>query len=268
MNTEIIERNRPFMRAVVALVVLAALFLFVKTITEIKQYGLLGTGTIAQNTITVSGTGEASVVPDIATVNFSVIEEGATVKAAQDKATTRTNAAIKFLKDSGIAEKDIQTSNYNIYPRYDYSKQICTVQSCPPSQGKLVGYDVNQSITIKIRAIDKSGEILSGIGSLGVQNVSGISFSVDDEDKTMREARQEAIADAKEKANALAKDLGVKVVRIVAFEEGGSYPPIYYKNQAYDTATEGRGAAPSISPQIPVGENTVVSNVTITYEIR
>jgi uncharacterized protein len=270
MNSSLFDRTSPFGKLMLVLLVLASAFLAMRTIVEAKQYGIMSRGEPRDNVISVTGTGKVSATPDVAVLTFSVLEEGADVKTAQTKATNRANAAIKYLRDNGVEEKDIQTSGYNINPKYEYRQPICRPDYCPPAgQATIVGYQVSQTVTVKIRKIDTAGTILSGIGGLGVQNVSGLSFTLDDEEGSKQEAREKAIADAREKAKVLAKGLDVRLGRIVSFNESGSYPPVLYgKGAAFDTAAEGRGAAVAPAPDLPPGQNEIVSTVTIVYEIR
>ena len=126
----------------------------------------------------------------------------------------------------------------------------------------LKGYQVSQSVTVKVRDIGRAGELLSGVGKNGATNVGGLMFSIDDEDAVRGEARTKAIADAKAKAKELGKELGVSLVRIVSFSENGNYSgPIMYATSMGKGGGEG-------SPEIPAGQNDIVSNVTVTYEIR
>ena len=247
------------------LIVLAA-YLFVQLISGIRAYSYIGGGVPATNTISVSGTGDVYVTPDIATFSFSVVEEDKTVAAAQSTASTKMNAILALIKDAGIADKDVQTTGYNIYPQYDYVQEACTALRCPPGKQVLRGYQVSQTVTIKVRDIGKAGDLLSKIGSAGASNVSGLTFTVDDENVPKEAARKKAIEDAQKKAEMLSKDLGVHLVRVVSFNENGNAIPYYAKT--LDMAV-GAGSAESASaPQIPVGENHIVSNVSITYEIR
>lgn len=219
------------------------------------------------NTITVTGKGEALAKPDIATVSFSVFQESKAIADAQKIVTDKTNKAVDFLKNNGIAEKDIKTTGYNIYPQYDYLQAAaCTSGFCPSGKQVLRGYQVTQSIDVKIRDISKAGTILSGLTDAGVNTVSGLTFSIDNQDAINAAARKDAIDDAQSKAKQLAKDLGVRLVRIVSFNENnGGYPVPMYAN----AKVLGMGAMDSASaPVVPTGENTITSNVTITYEIR
>lgn len=267
MNNELMEQKKKFIITGVAVGVVLFAFLFVKTLEEIKGYGLIGKDVPPQSIITVSGKGEKMVTPDIAEFSFSVIREAKTVDNAQKEATQKMNEAIIIVRGAGVEEKDIKTTGYNIYPRYEYRKSatVCSERGCPPGNQILVGYEVSQSVSIKVRKISDAGSILSKIGEIGVSNVSGLTFSIDKEDEVKDEARSIAINDAQAQAKVLAKQLGVKLVRIVNFSESGNYPIYYAKTMALGV---GGGDERAPSPELPPGENTVTSNVTIVYEIR
>lgn len=254
-------------RFVPALTVVLSLFLIIQTVNAIKTNGVIGESGTPSNVITVSGQGEAFAVPDIATFSFGANATGKDVAEAQQKVNVIVKNAIEVVKGLGVDEKDIQTSDYSAYPKYEYVNGVCSSNGiCRPSTQNLIGYEVNETITVKVRKVDDAGKILGAVGGAGVTNVSGLSFTVDDQTGIEREARAEAIADAKEKAEALAKDLGVKIVRIVSFSENnGGYPiPMYAKTEM------GMGGADAVSnvPTITPGQNKISSNVTITYQIR
>ena len=249
------------------LLIIGIVFLGVLTLGQLQGLRYIGAGISPSNTISVSGYGEAFGAADIATFSFSVVSEKSTVAAAQTDATDKINAITKYLKDAGIAEKDIQTTDYSVNPQYDYVSQACTSGYCPGGRQVLRGYQVRQSTTVKVRDTAKAGDLLTGAGGKGATEVSGLNFTFDDPNKLQDEARGKAIADAKAKADALAKQLGVTLVRVVSFNEnGGGYPtPMYY---AKDTAVGMGGAEPARAPEISVGQNKVQSNVSVTYEIK
>lgn len=258
-------KNDRIKGSILLVLLLLSVFLLTKTFTEIKSYRFIGGGVPISNTITVSGEGEVFAVADIASFNFSVVEEAKTVVQAQETATKKINIALALLDKAGVEDKDIKTTAYNIYPKYEYKRSICTEFNCPPSKRELIGYEVNQSISVKIRDIEKAGEVLAEIGSIGISNVSGLNFTIDDEDELLREARKQAIDDAQDKAKELAKDLNVKLVRVVNFNESGGQP-VYARFATLESkAFDGVGGA---VPEIPVGENKITSRVNITYEIR
>lgn len=258
--------NIKIQKAVFAVLALLAVFLLGKVFAEFGGLRYIGTNPQAQSVISVSGKGEMIAVPDIATFSFSVEKESLMVSDAQSEVAKRTNDIISFLKKNDVDEKDIKTSGYNIYPRYEYFKSARGEEYPSSSEGRreLVAYAVMQSITVKVRTLADAGKLLSGIGELGATNVSGLSFDFDKRDELVREARNKAIANARSEAGLLAKALGVRLVRIISYNEGGGYP-IYYAKAAEMSASGGniQGEA-----QIPVGEDKLVSQVSITYEIK
>lgn len=243
-----------------------AVFLAARTVNEFKRYHTIGTDAPVNNTISVSGEGEAFAVPDVATFTFSVTEEALVVAEAQQLTSRKVDSALEFLREQEIAEKDIKTVSYAINPRYEFERIVCITYPCPEGRRTLVGYEVSQTIEVKVRALAGAGALLGGLGEIGVTNVSGLAFSVDEMDAVEHEAREEAIEQAKEKAEQLADDLDVRLVRIVSFNESGGGPEYF---GAYATETFGKGGVEAaLIPEIPAGENRIVSNVTITYEIR
>lgn len=246
--------------------IVLAFFLTTLSLKAIKEYGYVGADIPPVNTVSFSGTGEVVVIPDIATFTFSVTEEAKEVKDAQAKVTQKIDTALERLKGLSIADKNIKTVSYNVYPKYEYEAAVCSQWSCPPGKSTLVGYTVTQTIQVKIENVDEAGTILGAMGEIGISEISGLTFTVEDEEKYTREARQKAIADAKEKAKILSKDLGVRLLRVVSFSEAGNYPPIYYK-EALGMGGDIRADASMPVPSVPTGENKVVSNVTITYEL-
>jgi uncharacterized protein YggE len=122
--------------------------------------------------------------------------------------------------------------------------------------------------SVKVRDTAKAGELLSGVGSQGATEVSGLNFTFDDPDAVDAEARAEAIADAKTKAEELADQLGVRIVRVVSFNENKSYPGVPSPLYRQEAAMGGADMAVSNAPEISVGQNKVTTNVSVTYEIR
>lgn len=249
----------------VAVLSILALFLLVLTINA--GFNLTRFGAPYANTITVEATGDATAVPDVAIISFSVVENADTVEDAQTAATEKMNSALAYLKGQSIEEKDIKTTGYNVYPKYEYP-QPCYGTVCPmmEREPRIIGYEVSQSVEVKVRDTAKTGTVLQGIGSLEVQNISGPNFSVDDADSVKEEARMEAIKNAREKARALARELGVNLGKVVSFSENtGYYPyPMYDKAMGMGGAEM---AASAPAPELPVGENETTISVMITYEI-
>ena len=254
-------------KVIVAVGVILAIFLAVLTVKQIKAIGYVGKDTPVMNAISVNGKGEVVTIPDVATFSFTVTENAKTVAEAQGKATDMTNSALKAVRDAGVADKDIKTIGYNINPRYDYQSMVCTPSYCPPSRSVLSGYDVSQTVEVKIRDLAKAGAIFGSIGNLGVQNVQGLDFSVDDMEALRAQARTMAIADAQVKAKEPSKQLGVRLVRITSFYDQ-SNEPMYY-GRGGDMVMKAESAVGNATPpEVPSGEQKIMANVMITYEIR
>ncbi|HEX2792178.1 MAG TPA: SIMPL domain-containing protein [Candidatus Paceibacterota bacterium] len=257
-----LQGNRAIRLALLAVFVLLALFLLVMAWKTAFGY----TAGEPYNTITVEGTGEAVAVPDIAQITFTVTESSANVAEAQEAATAKTDEALEYLTSQGIEANDVKTQYYNVSPRYTYDSVACGYgMPCPPQAPRITGYDVSQSIQVKVRDIAKAGDILGGLGSIGVQNISGPNFIVDDEDAVRAEAREAAIDEAREKARALSSQLGVRLGKVMSFYENTGAYPMY---SGYEARGGAMDAMPQSAPTLPVGENETSVSVSITYEIK
>lgn len=238
--------------------ILSVFFIF-KIRNVAREYGYIGRAPLSQYTITISGEGKATATPDVATASLGVQTDGKLVKDAQTENNNKMNAITKAIKDLGVEAKDIKTENYSVYPKYDYNRET--------GASNIVGYTVSQSVSVKIRDLDKVGAILAKAGELGANTVGGVQFTVDDPEKIKSEARQKAIDNAKAKADVLFKNLGVQVGRIVSFDEygaGGIMP--MYAEKAYGMG--GGSDAPIPAPNIQPGSLDIVSNVNLTFEIK
>ena len=241
-------------------VILAIILVFV--IVKICDHGDGYNKDIQKNTIVVSGKGELMVKPDIATISFGVKEESLDVSKASDAVNAKITKIMDTLKADGVAEADIKASDYSIYPRYDYLNS-----QTYPYNGKqvLAGYDVSESISLKIRDLTKAGKIVTDLGTLNVTDMSGLNFTNDKYDDLVLQARDQAIVQAREEAKKLAKALGVKLGKIVGYSEGSA--PIYYDRNVMMSAAP-MAAGKSVEAVLPTGENKITSNVSITYEIK
>lgn len=221
---------------------------------NLQKYNFIGRSDRAERTITIQGIGKVTAKPDIAVTSMGMISSAKTVSEAQQKNTTIMNKLIEKLKALGIDAKDIQTTNYNIYPQYDYLQDKGQV---------LRGYEVNQSVTIKIRDLTKANQVLALAGEVGTNNVSGLQFTIDDDEVYKVEARKLALDKIAEKAKTLTRLLGVKVVGVVSYNEyegGGGLM------KSYDGLGIGGGGVPA--PSIESGSADVVINASVTLEIR
>ena len=253
---------------VIVLSVFGSLFLIAKTADEVKKFSQ--NDNPYYNSISIDGTGEVVALPDVASFNFAVDETSESVDSAQKLATEKNNKALEYLKSQGIEDKDIKTTSYNINPKYEWREVPSSAPSSysgyNPGKNVLIGYEVTQNTDVKVRDTKKAGEILAGIGGIGISNVSGLQFKVDDDEALKAEARNKAIVDSKKKADEIAKALGVRIVRTISFYETTDQP--YYGDAGMNAGAMEAKVAAAVAPQLPTGENKIVSKVSVTYEIK
>lgn len=233
-----------------------ALIIFVAFLTrnEAREFNYIGRSAEQDNTITISGTAKTVVVPDIAKIQLGVFTTAKEVVDAQKENTDRMNTVIDALKKLDIDEQDIKTAYYNVDPQYSYT-----------DAGRVfTGYRISQAIDVKIRDINKTGNIIDAATKLGVNDVGTLRFEVDDIDDVKQQARIEALANAKEKAEEMAGALGVKLGRIVSFSEDTIVPqmPIFARE-----ATFALGSDVAVAPTIEPGVTDVTATVFVTFEI-
>lgn len=223
---------------------------------NIAEYDYVGQQEKAERMMTIEADGKITAKPDIAVTTMGMFVEAETVEEAQALNTKVMNELIAELKKLGVEEKDIQTTNYNIYPRYNYLDE----------EGRVLdGYEVSQNVTIKIRDLDKANDILALAGKVGANNVSGLDFTIDDKEVYLAEAREKALEKVAEKAQALQKSLGVRFGGVVSYNEyeGGD---VFNGMKSMFADTEyGLGGG---APQIESGSLDIEMNVSVTFEIR
>lgn len=258
--------------------ILLSVFLFAQTLLTFKEYGYVGRDVPPMNTVSVAGEGEVFAKPDTATFQVTVSEEAPDAATAQDRATEKLNEALMFIAAQGIdVDEDVRTENYALTPKYESRSIPCNRWPCPAPDQVLVGYTITETLSVEIdleelpsesgtSSTDVLGEFVAGLSTIGVQNVSGPSFEVGDDSDLRAEARAQAIADAKEKAAVLAEELGVSLVRIVSYHENQDVPPVMAR-MAADQAM-GMGGGEVAAPRLPAGENRIISQVNVVYEIR
>ncbi len=208
-------------------------------------------------TITVTGDGKTSMTPDIAELNFGVqVTRAASAKDAMNKLSTMMTAVIAAVEKTSVDKKDINTQSLSLNPAYDWSS----------GQQIQRGYDASQNLTVKVRNLDAVSDVLSAAASAGANQVGGINFTIDDPEKARADARAKAIEQAKTKAQELAAQLNMKLGKVQSFSENGGnvpYPPMYARGSAAMDMQAGVAA-----PPIPVGDQDVSVQVTLTYELQ
>lgn len=248
--------------------VLFSAFLFVKVLGELKKLPNIGKEIYPQSTIMVSGKGEAYAIPDVASFNFTVTEVGDTVSQAQEKLDQKINKALAAVREAGVEDRDIKTINYSVYPKYEWEQIYCITAPCPQGKNTLVGYEVSQTIAVKVRDTEKAADLVTKVGAADVSNISGLEFTVDDREKYVSEARKQAITEAKEKAKILAKQLGVRLGDIIYYNDNSDYPmPYYAEGMGGGDMMKVSAVAPARA-ELPTGESKITANISITYEIK
>jgi uncharacterized protein len=253
------------------LIIVLSIFLVVLIIStvvgiqnKIKEGEYIGQEIETKNTISVSESSEVYAKPDLALANFSVKNEAATVAEAMKENAEKMNTVIAFIKEEGVEAKDLKTTNFNIYPRYEYRDVEVEIYPYNGERRVLVGYEITQTLSVKIRDMEKIGDIVQGATNKGANQVNNLQFTIEDRDEFEKQARNEAIEKAKNKAKELASELGVDLVRITNFSESNG---AVYRDYDYYAKTEAVGMSGEV-PQIETGENKIEVGVSITYEIR
>ncbi|MGL4527198.1 MAG: SIMPL domain-containing protein [Aestuariivirga sp.] len=207
-------------------------------------------------TIALTGHGEVRMAPDMASINVGVLSQAATAAEALAANTVSMNAIFAALKTAGIAEKDVQTSNFMVQPRYDYNNQ----NNQPP---KLIGYDVSNNVTVTVRKFETLGAVLDQVVTSGSNVINGIQFSVAKPDTALDEARKLALADARHKAEIYAAAGKLRLGNILSLSEGGAFQPPA-PIQAKMMRAEG------MSSDVPIagGEQVLSIDVNVVWEIE
>ncbi len=207
--------------------------------------------------IYVNAEGKTTVTPNLASLSFSVVTEGKDPEKISQENIQKMNTAIEYIKNQGIPTPDIKTAGYDLSPRYEYDET--------QRKSFVTGYTLTQTVFVKIRDFSRIGKVLGALPQLGVNQVSGLNFEVENPDQYLNIARQEAFTKALAKAKAMAKQNNVHIERVVTFSESqGGYPYPF----RYDTmSAKGGGTMEAAPPQIEPGSQEVTVNVSVTYEI-
>ncbi len=204
--------------------------------------------------ITVSGLGEIRAVPDMANLSAGVISLGDTAAQALEKNTNDMQGVFNALSQLGIAQKDIQTSNFSVSPRYGrYDKS-----DIPP---KIIGYQVSNSVTITLRDLDKLGEALDSFVTAGANNLGGVQFGFADPSALKTKARIAAVKDAKARAKLYAETAGATLGPVLTIQESAAPRPM---------PVMARMSAMVEDSSVPIaaGENAVSVSITVTFSLE
>ena len=208
----------------------------------------LASAQAAERTVTVTGEATVGVAPDTAVIRIGVSSQEKTAREAGEANARQMTSVLAAIKASGIAERDIQTSRLSLQPQYDPNKG---------GTARLTGFQATNQVTVRIRDIDSLPTVLDRAIGAGANEMSGIEFVVSEQSKLLDQARDDAIADARRKAELYARAAGAKVGQVVSISEEGPAPPQPRPMQAV------RAGAVPVAP----GEQTLRAIVSVSYQL-
>lgn len=223
---------------------------------NLAKYDYIGQSDKMERTITIDAQGKVTAKPDVAVTTMGMTSEGKTVSEAQQKNTEVMNKMVEKLKALGISGDDLQTVYYNIYPKYDYKD----------GGSKLVGYEVSQSVKVKVRDLSKANQVLNLAGEVGANNVGGLEFTIDDNEVYLAQAREKAMEKVAEKARILTQMLGVRVTDVISYSEYEMDGKTGYR--MYEEYGVGLGGGLDEVTAVESGSMDVVMNVSVTLGIE
>ncbi len=220
----------------------------------------ISTPTPERRTITVTGTGIATLPPDLARFSVGITEQGTDVLAPQAAVATKTDAIIAALRTNGVdIDRDVRTSNYSIQPIYDTNSRTNTQT--------ITGYRVTNQVNVAVRDIrsNRVGTLIDATVKAGANTVSSISFGLANPDAATNQAREDAVRNARAKADTLTRVAGASVGPVMTISET-SVSPVEARMLTQAAPAASGGAAPPTS--IQAGETSVTINVIIVYSLQ
>lgn len=228
----------------------------------LPQAGPLPTLATGHSMLTVNAEGRSTRTPDLAVFNAGVTTQGKTAGAALAANSQAMTRVISALKGAGIAERDIQTSNLSINPIYAEPRRLPD-GSIEQKPAAIIGYQINNSVSVRQRKLDDYGRVLDTLVSAGANQVNGPSFQLDQPDGALDEARVAAMKKARERADLLASAAGLKVLRILTINESGGYYPVAPVMFSRAEAA----APPPPAPPVQAGELQLTTSVSVVFEL-
>ncbi len=208
----------------------------------------------APTTITLTATGTSSATPDMATISFGVLTQDKTASGAMKANNVRMNQVMAALKAAGIDDKDVQTSNLNLSPQYDYSNN---------QSPRLTGYQVQDQVSVRVNDLARTGPVIDAVIAAGVNQVDSIDFDLKNDGAATDTARTQAVATLMQRAQLYATAFGLKVKRVVTISEGGPavQPP---RPMMFAKAVAGYN---DTSTPVASGQMQLSVDVTATFEL-
>jgi len=219
---------------------------------------LLGTAAMAEGTLNVSGTGTVYMEADRVSATLGVRLSGADVAQLQQQANETVNAICADLEAAGLEKKDIATANIYIYPQYDYID----------GGEKIVGYTVNNSLSIQTEEIDRIGNLIDIAFAAGANTFDSISFTAEDDSAARKQALELAVQNAKNKAEIIAAAAGKSLGGILLISEGSQGSYTTYDNGPNVAYARTEGAAKDSTTIVRAAQVSVSATVEISYELK
>lgn len=210
--------------------------------------------------LTVTAQGSSTRTPDVASYSAGVTTQGATASEALTANSAQMKRVIAALKQAGIADRDIQTSNLNLNPVYSQPKRLPDGNFEDGPQ-RIVGYQATNSVSVRQRKIEEMGKVVDALVKAGANQVNGPNFMLDQPDAAMNEARTAAMKEARSRADLYARSAGLRVVRIVSISENSGYAPrpqMFVRKEAMDASS---------APPVAAGELEMSADVTVQFEL-
>ncbi len=207
---------------------------------------------ISGTRLDVVATGDVARVPDLVRINAGVVTQAATAVDAIRQNAARMEAVRAALRAAGIADRDIQTSNLNLNPNYRHA------ENQPP---QLIGYQAVNEVSVRFRDIANTGRILDALVAQGANQINGPMLTIEEPEAALDEARTEALANARARADFYARSLGMRVARVLSVSEATGFMPMGRAGMA-------RGMANDMATQIVPGEQTLSVALTVSYELE
>lgn len=214
--------------------------------------------------LVVSAQGSSTRTPDMASYSAGVTTQGATASEALSANSTQMNRVVAALKQAGIADRDIQTSNLNLNPIYSQPKRLPD-GSYEDGPQRIVGYQANNNVSVRQRKLEDMGKVIDALVRAGANQVNGPNFMLAEPDAAQDEARVAAMRDARARADLYAKAAGLRVHRIISISESGGYAPMPVMYMRKEMAMD--AAAPPPPPPVAAGELEMNINLTVQFEL-
>ncbi|MGM0439360.1 MAG: SIMPL domain-containing protein [Patescibacteria group bacterium] len=248
------EKSKKYLYNVaVIFVVFLTIFVIALTINEFAENKY--TGLDDSRSIRVSGEETLYEAPDEAEIIFSVVTQGSDYEQATNRNSERMNEITEYLRDEGVSDSNLRTMNFSVSPRYE------NIEEENRTRREIIGYEVENNLRVKTEELEKIDSLISGAVDAGANKVSNLSFLVSNEEEIKKEARDKAIENAREEAEAIADSLGVDLGRILDYSESGYYPVGRSVEMMESDAADQ-------NVPIEAGENEIRSSVDVTFEIN